>query len=198
MALSNVWHHRRVADTSAKACWICYKPSTHVLITEDNKARKQLTQSKDWFHICPGHLKDRGFAVPDEEEVKAVEDRKKKEELQKEIEFVKKEYEEKQRLKKEKKKAKNKDKANDKKEDKVDEVKANPNDEDTDEKERDDKIKALSQKEAEVSEPRIYSLKKNFHDIRIQRIRQAEQAKRNRERLKNPSLFPSVPTGDPS
>jgi hypothetical protein len=37
MSLTNVWHLRRVADTAAKACFICYKPSTSVLITPDNK-----------------------------------------------------------------------------------------------------------------------------------------------------------------
>jgi hypothetical protein len=37
MALPNVWHHRKVADGSGKACWICYKPTTSVLITPDNK-----------------------------------------------------------------------------------------------------------------------------------------------------------------
>lgn len=37
MSLTNVYHVRRVADTSAKACLICYKPSTSVMITPDNK-----------------------------------------------------------------------------------------------------------------------------------------------------------------
>lgn len=39
MSLTNVYHVRRVADTSAKACLICYKPSTSVMITPDNKVR---------------------------------------------------------------------------------------------------------------------------------------------------------------
>lgn len=37
MSLTNVYHLRLVADTSAKACLICYKPSTSVMITPDNK-----------------------------------------------------------------------------------------------------------------------------------------------------------------
>lgn len=37
MSLQNVWHLRRVADTAAKACYVCYKPSSSVLITPDNK-----------------------------------------------------------------------------------------------------------------------------------------------------------------
>jgi hypothetical protein len=44
MALPNVWHHRRVADNAAKACWICYKPSTSVLITPDNKVNNGLSR----------------------------------------------------------------------------------------------------------------------------------------------------------
>lgn len=32
--------------------------------------------------------------------------------------------------------------------------------------------------------------------MRIKRIRDAEAARRNKERLANPSTFPSVPSGD--
>ena len=35
--LVNVWHLRRVAEASGKPCDICYKPTTSVLITPDNK-----------------------------------------------------------------------------------------------------------------------------------------------------------------
>ena len=34
-----------------------------------------------------------------------------------------------------------------------------------------------------------------FYQKRLDRIRNAEMAKRNRERAKNPTVFPSVPTG---
>jgi AAA-ATPase Vps4-associated protein 1 len=37
--LPNTWHLRRVADKNAKACWICYKASSSVLITPDSKVR---------------------------------------------------------------------------------------------------------------------------------------------------------------
>jgi hypothetical protein len=40
MSLPNIWHLRRVADTAARACYICYKPSSSVLITPDNKVRR--------------------------------------------------------------------------------------------------------------------------------------------------------------
>lgn len=107
--MENLWHHRRVADTAARACMICFKPSSSVLVTPD---------SKDFFYICPSHLKDRNFAVPTEEEQKAADERKKKEEIDREIEKIKAEYEEK--LKKKKDKKKNKDKKDDKSEKKED------------------------------------------------------------------------------
>ncbi|KAI9696977.1 MAG: hypothetical protein M1836_004938 [Candelina mexicana] len=96
MSIPNIWHLRRVAETASKACYICYKPSSSVLITPD---------SKDYFYVCPGHLKDPGFGSPiiNEAEVAA---KKKKEEMDREIERVKKEYEEKQKKKKAKDKAK--------------------------------------------------------------------------------------------
>lgn len=37
MSLTNVWHLRKVAETSSKACYICYKPTTSVLVTPDKK-----------------------------------------------------------------------------------------------------------------------------------------------------------------
>lgn len=37
MPFPNIYTHRKVAEASAKACDICYKPSTSVLITPDKK-----------------------------------------------------------------------------------------------------------------------------------------------------------------
>ncbi|KAF2490917.1 DUF1742-domain-containing protein [Lophium mytilinum] len=189
MSLPNIWHHRRVAESSAKACWICYKPTSSVLITPDNK---------DFFYICVGHLKDRQFCRADEDEVAAAAAKKAKEELDREIEKVKQEYEEKQKRKKEKRKEKAKEKGKDKEKDK--DAKKNDDEEDTkDEKAKDDKIKQLSEaKDAPKADdgPRIYSLTKNFYQMRVDRIRNAEIAKRSRERLKSPTAFPSVPSGD--
>lgn len=61
---------------------------------------------KDHFYVCQGHLKDRGFCSPviDEAEVLA---KKKKENMDREIEIVKKEYEEKLANKKKAKDKKN-------------------------------------------------------------------------------------------
>ncbi|KAL1960241.1 hypothetical protein VTO42DRAFT_8784 [Malbranchea cinnamomea] len=189
MSLPNRYHLRRVAESSARACFICYKPSSSVLITPDNR---------DYFYICPIHLTDKGFCSPviDEE---ALAEKKRKEALEREIEKVKKEYEEKlKRKEKEKRdeesKGKNKDDA---KIDEEDRKKA--------EKEKNDKIKSIQAaagKAATVTGnapedmPRIYTLHKTFYQARIERMRQAEIAKRNRERLKDASNFPSPPKSD--
>ncbi|KAM5369094.1 hypothetical protein ACJZ2D_009189 [Fusarium nematophilum] len=37
----NIYTHRKVADTAAKACDICYKSSTSVLITPDKKGKEE-------------------------------------------------------------------------------------------------------------------------------------------------------------
>lgn len=84
--------------------------------------------------MCIGHLSDRGFCQPDADEAKEITERKKKEEMDREIEKVKKEYEEKQRIKKEKRKAKDKDKDK--------ETKSNEEEEEDkkDEKAKEDKV----------------------------------------------------------
>jgi hypothetical protein len=126
--MENLWHLRKVAENASKACWICYKPTTSVLITPNNK---------DYFYICPGHLLDKGFCTPDPDEAAAAEAKKKKDELDAEIEKVKKEYEEKQKLKRDKRKGKEKEK--DKAKD--NEAKSKDDEEDTkDEKAKDDKV----------------------------------------------------------
>jgi hypothetical protein len=82
-------------------------------------------------------LLDRGFCQPDAEEVTALEVKKKKDELDAQIEKVKKEYEEKQKLKREKRKAKEKEK------DKAKEKEAQSKDEEEDkqdEKAKEDKV----------------------------------------------------------
>jgi hypothetical protein len=189
LKMENIWHHRKVAETAAKGCTVCYKPSSSVLITPDNK---------DFFYICPSHLKDRNFALPTDDEAKAMADRKKKEELDREIEAVKQEYEEKMK-KKRAKREKNKDK---------DDKDSDNNKEETD---RDKKIKSLTDKAGEAPSsssssststsandgPRVFQLQKHFYNMRLEKMRNAEAAKRNRDRLKNPQLFPSVPSGIP-
>jgi hypothetical protein len=42
MAFPNEYAHRKVAETKAKSCDICFKLSSSVLITPDNKVRVTL------------------------------------------------------------------------------------------------------------------------------------------------------------
>lgn len=179
MAFSNTYHRRQVASQASKPCFVCYKPTTTVLNQED---------SKDWFFTCPGHLSNRGFAIPVvDQEAEAAKHRK--EELDREIEAIKKEYEEKMK----KKKGKYKDKDKDKQEKTGDSKK--------EEEEMDGKVKALeAQKDVESQReegPRIFNLHKSVFQMRVQRLRMAQQAKQTQERLRNPATFPAVPSGEP-
>lgn len=51
---ANKYRQRLVSDTDKRGCFICYKPSTTVLVNE--------VPSADFFYICAPHLKDKGFA----------------------------------------------------------------------------------------------------------------------------------------
>ncbi|KAJ3495290.1 hypothetical protein NLG97_g3501 [Lecanicillium saksenae] len=165
----NLYNHRKVAEASAKACDICYKMSTSVLITPD---------SKDFFYVCAVHLKDRYFCTPkiDEEAAKAKRER----ELDAEKEKLKKEYEEKQRRKKENEEASKKDK------DKDDKKKDDKKDDKDDEQDAKKDGKDESEEETKTEEPRVFELKTTFYQQRLQRKRQAEAAKRDRERVSQP------------
>ncbi|KAJ4127667.1 hypothetical protein NW765_016148 [Fusarium oxysporum] len=173
----NIYTLRKVAETAAKACDICYKSSTSVLITPDQK---------DFFFVCPVHLKDRYFCTPkiDEEAAK----RKREKELEEEKERVKKEYEEKQKKKKEKEEKKEKEKDKDKKEKDGDKEKDK---EDKDEKKDEDKDK-------EDKSPLLRKSLVAFYQQRLLKKRQAEAAKADRERASKPGYFPSVPSDAPS
>ncbi|EFY99433.1 hypothetical protein MAA_05491 [Metarhizium robertsii ARSEF 23] len=179
----NLYTHRKVAESAAKTCDVCYKPSTSVLITPDKKI--------------------------DEAALKA----KREKEIAEETEKLKKEYEERQRKKKEKE-SKDKDKKDDKEKDK-----------DTDKKDSKDEEKAADQSAQKSKdegsgtsneEPRVFELKRfelwlasvsciyranhvsAFYQQRLQRKRQVEAAKRDRERVSQPGYFPSVPSAPPA
>ncbi|KAK1765374.1 putative upf0589 protein [Phialemonium atrogriseum] len=182
MAFPNIYSHRKVAETSARACEICFKLSTSVLVTPENK---------DFFYVCPSHLRDKGFCTPiiDQE---AVEARKKKE-LEDEVARVKAEYEEKQRKKKEKEKEKKDGEGKGKGKGKGKDTKTD------DDKSKDGEEEGKSETKSPLAEeePRVFELKRTFYTQRVERKRQAEMARRNRERLQNPTFFPSVPKGLP-
>ena len=183
--LTNLYHRRLVADSAAKPCWICYKPSSTVLITPD---------SSDYFYLCAGHLSDSKFAIAKDAEDLA--EKKRQEQLEREIESVKKEYQDRLAKKAAKKAAK----------DSKDEKKsASDKEADEAEKEKDEKVKELEAKKsgsaeggkkAVVEGPRVFELQKQFFQMRLQRKRDAERARQQRERMRQPGLFPSVPSGE--
>ncbi|KAG5927071.1 hypothetical protein E4U42_002658 [Claviceps africana] len=128
----NLYTHRKVAETAARACDICYKPSSSVLITADKKVRRERLighqghrgradgrrttpvnhYAQDFFYVCPTHLKDGYFCTPkiDEAAVKA----KREKAVAEEMEKVKAEYQDRQRKKEEKDDSKKKDEKSDK------------------------------------------------------------------------------------
>ncbi|KAK8107562.1 uncharacterized protein PG998_009575 [Apiospora kogelbergensis] len=189
MSLPNVWHHRKVADSSAKGCDLCYKPSTSVLVTPDKQ---------DHFYICQAHLKEVRFCKPIIDQA-AVDAKKQKENDDEIIAQAKKEYDEKQRKKKEAEKSGDKDskgKDKDKGDKSEDEKKDDPKPKDQD--------KTSTEKASQDEEPRVFELQRTFYQQRLTKKRQAEERKRqvemsrrNRERLSNPSFFPAVPKDNP-
>ncbi|KAI9806196.1 MAG: hypothetical protein M1825_006311 [Sarcosagium campestre] len=185
MSIPNKWYLRQVADSSSRACFICYKPTASVLTTPENK---------DFFYICKGHLTDRAFCSPlvdEEAEKKAAQAAK-----EKEIEKVKKEYEEKQRKKEERKKQKKK-KSDADVDDKGKKDKSSKDSSSEDDEKSTTTMKGGHQDKPtgieEKAQPRIFTLQKSFYQMRLDRIRNAEITRRNRERLKSPTAFPSVP-----
>ncbi|KAK2074195.1 hypothetical protein P8C59_008419 [Phyllachora maydis] len=183
-----------VAETSSRSCEICYKLTASVLITPDNK---------DFFYVCPQHLKDANFCTPKIDQA-AVEARKRRE-MDEEVARVKKEFEEKQRKKKEKEQDKDKDKEKEKK-DKDKEKEEEKEKEKEKEKRKDEQADAKGEDRngdkqnpnetrhlEPIDEPRVFELKSSFYQQRLSRKRQMELAKRNRERIQDPSFFPSVP-----
>ncbi|KIW05106.1 uncharacterized protein PV09_03663 [Verruconis gallopava] len=155
----------------------------------------QSKETKDFFYTCVGHLADPNFAIPDKDEVAALEARKKAE-LNAEIEKVKKEYAEKMKRKAEKRKESGKDEGSGEKSN--EEEKKRTEADKVDEKERDEKIKILENSTGTPNTDggiRIYNLHKTFYLQRLNNIRNAENAKRNLERL---VALPQTPNRDPA
>lgn len=51
----NEYLKRQVSESDAKACSVCYKPASTVLLSSNQG---------DFFYICPSHLKDASFCTP--------------------------------------------------------------------------------------------------------------------------------------
>ncbi|TGZ83984.1 DUF1742-domain-containing protein [Ascodesmis nigricans] len=187
LPFQNNYIHRRVAPASAKPCFICYRSSTSVLITPDNA---------DWFYTCASHLEDRGFAAkngPNKEDV----EKERKEKLEKEMERVKKEWEEKEKKKKMTKEDGKDEEGKRKKDEKRGETKQEKDKEKEKEgdKSKKDDAQGKEKEATKPSGPDSYTLHKKIFEMRLNRLRQQQQAKRNLELLKSASL--NVPKGDP-
>ena len=147
---------------TAKACYVCYKPSTTVLAT---------INTVDFLYTCPGHLTDANFATPLGESSGGLgaEGAKKLSVSPEEIAKVKEEWEERQRIKLEKEKAKGKEK---------------------DEKGTGDKDKDASKKVSLIppTTPPVsaathesYSLHRDYFAMRLSEHRKRRQAARAKE-----------------
>lgn len=189
MSFPNVYMHRKVAEGAAKGCEVCYKPSTSVLITPENK---------DFFYICASHLKERGFCTPIIDKV-AEEAKKKKQEEEKErlmkeeVDRVKKEYEEKKKKKEDDKKKDDKDKDKEEKE----KEKGKEKDEKTEKSDEDGKSGDSKTEDTQNEAPRVFALQKFVYQQRLDKKRQIDLARKTRERMANPDFFPSVPKSLP-
>jgi len=200
LPFQNLYHKRIVAEvrpeeSSAKPCYICYRQTSTVLITPDQA---------DFFYTCPGHLKDRGFAVPVGPSAEELEKERARKVVEAEVEEKKRrwrEKEEKEKAKKEKEKTEKKDdekEAEKKKEDEKDGERKKDEEEKKDDKKDEKKDETVVNGTGGAGgEPRVFTLQKKIFDMRVTRLRQQQMAKKNAERLRNPTVFPSVPKGDP-
>lgn len=169
--MENDYTLRLVAENASKACYICYRPSAHVLIDKSNT---------DFFYICKSHLADKGFAtrVDPPVDTAALEAEQKKKELEAEKERVKREWEEAQKKKTAEK--------NEDEKDKEDEEKV---------KEMILKDKKLPEPEP-VPESRKYTLHPTIYTQRVRQKKEVAAAKKRAEQIKT-MQFPGVPRALP-
>ncbi|KAI6047061.1 VPS4-associated protein 1 [Pisolithus marmoratus] len=180
MSLQNLYYKRTAA--TAKACYICYKPTTTVLSTID---------TTDFLYTCPVHLTDPGFTTRLKDDVSD----KKAGASAEEIARVKQEWEEKQKKKKQEKE-KGKEKENG---DKTEELAKGQNDKEqatqkASEEPSDKRPEAPSAGQP-MAPPRptheCYVLHRHVFDIRLAEHRRRRQAAQAR------TLAPRLP-GTPS
>ncbi|KAH7916677.1 DUF1742-domain-containing protein [Hygrophoropsis aurantiaca] len=176
MSFPNIYYKRTAA--TAKACFICYKPSTTVLATVD---------TTDFLYTCPTHLGDYGFASrlaePEQEP-------KKPGATPEEIAKVKEEWEERQRRKKEKAKeaAEKDEKAKSEDKDKDKGAKKEDEDKDADKKSPSPPGSWSSGQSTPASKPvhERYALHRDIFALRVaehRKRRHASQAKELAPRL---------------
>lgn len=172
--MENDYTLRLVAENASKACYICYRPSCHVLIDKSNT---------DFFYICKSHLTDKGFAsrVDPPVDTAAIAAELKEKQLEAEKAKVKKEWEETQKKKSDK-------------DSKEDEEKDNKADE--------EKVKEMILKDKKLPEPepvpesRKYTLHPAIYTQRVRQKKELAAAKKRAEQIKT-MQFPGVPKSMP-
>lgn len=170
----NRYIKRKVDTSDARACFICYKPTTSVMVNE--------TPNADFFYICDSHLTDPGFARLDPEYELAL---KKSEAEQAEIDQLKAEWD----AKKQKQAQKN-SKKDDSKDDK-------------DSKEKGSSASSTNSVSPPPPPPKTpigrptYELNKGVFKLRLGNKRQKMQEKKTKSLLEMPGAFPSAPTHKP-
>lgn len=189
-AFPNHYHSRLVAEKDSKACTLCYKPTTSVLISQ-NKV--------DFFYVCPLHLKDEHFSSPIQpDEYKELQT--KKEELGRRIEDCRKRVE---RLKPYawnflssmlgSKKAEGRDQDKDK-----DKDTEKNKDKETHESAKQD-LKRLEGELNEINSGisnykfKDYTLNKDIYRMRTQNYAQSKIRAKKRQEMHKPGFFPSAP-----
>ncbi|ODQ65603.1 DUF1742-domain-containing protein [Nadsonia fulvescens var. elongata DSM 6958] len=189
----NLYHLRKVAESSAKACFVCYKPSSTVLVASDGKS--------DFFYVCQSHLADPSFAqVPDKpaKPPQTVD----KEALDKEIEILKKRWAEKQTKNDNSNEKDEKETTKDEKEKTKDDKEPSFISKIFNGSAKSDKIDRSaspsnpSTPASDVTVPakRVFVLNKDIFALRVQTHRSAKRVKQHQQMLAKPNLFPSVPT----
>ncbi|KAI6122761.1 VPS4-associated protein 1 [Pisolithus croceorrhizus] len=172
MSLQNLYYKRTAA--TAKACYVCYKPTTIVLATID---------TTDFLYTCLVHLTDPGFAT----RIKDDDNDKKVGVNAEEIARVKQEWEDKQKKKREKEKGKDDG-------DKADRPAKGENDKERAQQKASEEPSDKKPEAAGVGQPTTspkpmherYVLHRRIFDIRLaehRRRRQAAQAKTLAPRL---------------
>lgn len=177
LPFTNLYNKRRVAETAAKPCFVCYKPSPVVLVSDDAKP--------DFFYVCEIHLKDVKFAAP-KTNVDADALKKRQEQIDAEIEALKKRWAEREKKKNKK----------DDKDDKDDKDK--DNDDKTSKRSMDKLVEEKAKVDSDIKkDPRTFTLNQDMFRLRIQKYKSMQQSKRTADMLKKPNLFPSVPKHSP-
>lgn len=181
----NTYHRRQVADAASKACFICCKPTSVVLVSSDGKA--------DFFYVCQGHLLDAGFATPviDDDVTTA---KAKLVTLDNEINQMKSSIETRKNAAKGYFNFGFKKKTDDKEKEKS-------RDEIVLEKDESllEKLVEAREKSVLVAErpPRTFTLAKQFYAMRINSRRNQQASKQTQQKLTQPDLFPKIPNHTP-